>query len=255
MYSISELADELNRKEWAVERMLTNRGYLKQNGDPRKSTINDGLMDEDGSITEDGWSTFIDELGYKDSGNDEDEDEDEDEDDDDDDELDEDEIEEKIRDYFSEHTEPFIEKALEAPGREYFNWDEIEVYAYQELDDDDCMDDIECVLGVCDAANEFMRQEFSTCFEPDRYWEFFDYIRLYDEAYQKGMEHYNDEAKAKEYAESCARRGEITDFDDSFEDCARNNEPWLCISADGDGPFSKDEEYDADLLIDCYYEW
>ena len=80
MYTIGDLADELNRQEWAVERMLRNRGYLKQNGDPRKSTINDGLMDEDGYITDDGWSTFIDELGYKDSSNDEDDEDDEDDD-------------------------------------------------------------------------------------------------------------------------------------------------------------------------------
>ena len=78
MYTISDLADELNRQEWAVERMLRNRGYLKQNGDPRKSTINDGLMDEDGMITDGGWSTFIDELGYKNSGSDDDEEEDDD---------------------------------------------------------------------------------------------------------------------------------------------------------------------------------
>ncbi|MDY4768311.1 MAG: hypothetical protein SO238_07805 [Treponema sp.] len=29
MYTLGELADELNRQEWAVERMLKNRGYLK----------------------------------------------------------------------------------------------------------------------------------------------------------------------------------------------------------------------------------
>ncbi len=94
MYTIDDLADELNRQEWAVERMLKNRGYLKQNGDPRRSTINDGLMDEDGMITDGGWSTFIDELGYKDSSNDEDDEDDdgfdfeEDEDDDENDDLD-----------------------------------------------------------------------------------------------------------------------------------------------------------------------
>ena len=33
MHTLGELADELNRQEWAVERMLKNRGYLKNNGD------------------------------------------------------------------------------------------------------------------------------------------------------------------------------------------------------------------------------
>ena len=74
MYTLDELAEELNRKEWAVERMLINRGYLKQNGDPRKWTIDDGLMNKSGLIKEAGWSTFISELGYKDSDDDEDED-------------------------------------------------------------------------------------------------------------------------------------------------------------------------------------
>lgn len=67
MYTLGELADELNRQEWAVERMLKNRGYLKNNGDPRKSTIDDGLMNKNGLIKEAGWSVFIDELGYKDT--------------------------------------------------------------------------------------------------------------------------------------------------------------------------------------------
>ena len=71
MYTIGDLADELNRQEWAVERMLKNRGYLKQNGEPRKSTIDDGLMNKNGLITKLGWSTFIDELGYKETDEDE----------------------------------------------------------------------------------------------------------------------------------------------------------------------------------------
>ena len=75
------------------------------------------------------------------------------------------------------------------------------------------------------------------------------------EAYQKGMEHYNDEDKAKKYAEYCANGDEIADFNDSFEECARSNEPWPCLSASGGDLFSEGEKYDADFLISCYYEW
>ena len=92
MYTLGELADELNRQEWAVERMLKNRGYLKNNGDPRKSTIDNGLMNKNGLIKETGWSVFIDELGYKDTDEDEeDEIEDVDIDDDDDEDIEDDE--------------------------------------------------------------------------------------------------------------------------------------------------------------------
>ena len=94
---IGDLADELNRQEWAVERMLKNRGYLKQNGEPRKSTIDDGLMREDGFIYRKGWNLFIDALGYRDSvDDDEDEEDGEDEiiNDDDDSDSNDDEAEE-----------------------------------------------------------------------------------------------------------------------------------------------------------------
>lgn len=65
MHTISDLADELNRKDWAVKKMLIERGYLTKNGKPRKSTIDDGLMKEDGSIYRRGWDLFIGELKYK----------------------------------------------------------------------------------------------------------------------------------------------------------------------------------------------
>lgn len=96
MYTLGELANELNRQEWAVERMLKNRGYLKNNGDPRKSTIDDGLMNKNGLIKEAGWSVFIDELGYKDTDEDEeDEIEDVDIDDDDDEDIEDEEEEDE----------------------------------------------------------------------------------------------------------------------------------------------------------------
>lgn len=65
MKTLEDLANELNREEWAVERMLKNRGYLKNNGDPRKSTIDAGYMNKNGLITNSGWNIFVDELGYK----------------------------------------------------------------------------------------------------------------------------------------------------------------------------------------------
>lgn len=65
MKTLEDLANELNREEWAVERMLKNRGYLKNNGEPRKSTIDAGYMNKNGLITNSGWNTFVDELGYK----------------------------------------------------------------------------------------------------------------------------------------------------------------------------------------------
>ena len=133
MYTIGELADELNRQEWAVERMFRNRGYLKQNGSPRKWLIDEGLMDEDGMITEEGWSTFIDDLGYKNPKEEDEDDEDEDEydeededgDEDEDDELDEDEVKNVIRSELGDVDEEIVD-ALYAKLEEWIQTDEVE---------------------------------------------------------------------------------------------------------------------------------
>ena len=71
MITIGELAEKLNREEWAVERMLRNRGYLKKNGAPTKSCITSGYMNKNALITKAGESNFIAELGIKGSSNDE----------------------------------------------------------------------------------------------------------------------------------------------------------------------------------------
>lgn len=71
MITIRELAKKLNREEWAVERMLKNRGYLKKSGIPTKSCINAGYMNKNALITKSGESNFIDELGIKNGSDDE----------------------------------------------------------------------------------------------------------------------------------------------------------------------------------------
>ena len=115
MYTIDELADELNRQEWAVERMLKNRGYLKQNGDPRKSTIDDGYMNKNGLITKSGWEAFIDELGYKDS---DDEDEEEELDEENDEEIDDEDDEEEEEDLNEKDDEESEEDDDENPDED-----------------------------------------------------------------------------------------------------------------------------------------
>lgn len=65
MAYISDLAKELNKKEGIVINMLKKRGYLKENGTPRKATINSGLMREDGFIYKKGIEQFMKELGME----------------------------------------------------------------------------------------------------------------------------------------------------------------------------------------------
>ena len=65
MAYISDLANELNKKEGIVINMLKKRGYLKDNGTPRKATINSGLMREDGFIYKKGVDVFVEELHNK----------------------------------------------------------------------------------------------------------------------------------------------------------------------------------------------
>ena len=67
MAYISDLAKELNRTECMIEKMLKTRGYLKENGKPRKATVDAGLMREDGFIYKKGFELFAEELGYKES--------------------------------------------------------------------------------------------------------------------------------------------------------------------------------------------
>ena len=313
MYTIDDLADELNRKTWAVEKMLENRGYLKQNGDPRKSTINEGLMDEDGMITDDGWSTFIDELGYKGAGSDDDDDdndesEEEDEDDGDDaEEPDEDEIRNIIRNELDNPDEEIVdalydffdrvynedsddEKDVEASldcVRDYYSYIQDcfneghtlayvvamissipdEDQAYMEMDEGDMLEDLESVFvarGFSDAAIEFMRSEFDSCFEACRPDDFISGIEIYDEAYNKALDHYGDEEKARSFAESCYHGGKVADLDDDvddFEEYLSEGEPW--VSDGEEGPFvmnptrdyyAERTEYFADDILSYYYE-
>jgi len=65
MKTLSDLAKELNRQSWAVVKMLKNRGYLKKNGEPKKRTLDAGLMTKRSLITNSGWNVFIKELGVR----------------------------------------------------------------------------------------------------------------------------------------------------------------------------------------------
>lgn len=272
MYTIGDLADELNRQEWAVERMLKNRGYLKQNGDPRKSTIDCGLMNKNGLITKLGWSTFIDELGYKETDEDEEADddiidEDDDSDDDDDDwdydsddeeddgndwnddsddgEMSDEEYNEKLRSELESegHTEAYIRKALEIQENEPST-------IYEELSEEDAKEDF-CARLDAAGYSEQTKNFFEALTNTDGIYEdgFFETIEIFDKAFWTGMEHYNDESKALSYAESCWYKREIIEINEEFENFVREYEPWLKIVSFGEYP-----EYDADDLISEYYD-
>ena len=254
---LREKAAKTNSRFWKkIEGMEAEADRLERRAE-EKEEYERSLATEDDDDDDDEWDADDDDECDDDEYEDDDESaDDEDAEDDDAEDEDEDAREEDVRDYFSDHTEPFVEKAVEIAAQgNYIFLNEIIGDVYRELDGDETMDDICYFLGLCDEANEFMREEFFSCFEPWNYQWFFDYVQIYDDAFHKGIEHYHDEDKAKEFAESCARGGEIPDFEDEFEECVRNNEPWLCISAEGNGPFSENEEYDADFIISCYYEW
>lgn len=271
MYTIGDLADELNRQEWAVERMLKNRGYLKQNGEPRKSTIDDGLMNKNGLITKLGWSTFIDELGYKETDEDEEDDDDiidedddsadddgdwnddsDDEEDDendwndysDDEEMSDEEYNAKLRSELESegHTEAYIRKALEIQENEPST-------IYEELSEEDAKEDF-CARLDAAGYSEQTKNFFEALTDSDGIYEdgFFENIETFDKAFWTGMEHYNDESRALDYAEYCWNKHEIIEINEEFESFVREYEPWLKIV-----PFGEYPEYDADALIDEYY--
>ena len=66
MYTINNLAEELEKDESYVRDKLINYGYLKQNGESRQATIDKGLMSKTGKITQFGWTSFIAEIIIRD---------------------------------------------------------------------------------------------------------------------------------------------------------------------------------------------
>ena len=63
--TIEQLAELLNRQPGHVRRMLINRGYLRQNGNPTVFSTREGLIREDGFIYARGRNLFIQELGIR----------------------------------------------------------------------------------------------------------------------------------------------------------------------------------------------
>ena len=63
--TIEQLAELLNRQPGHVRRMLINRGYLRQNGNPTVFSTREGLIREDGFIYAQGRDLFIKELGIR----------------------------------------------------------------------------------------------------------------------------------------------------------------------------------------------
>ncbi len=128
--------------------------------------------------------------------------------------------------------------------------------AYMEMDEGDILEDLESVFtarGFSDAAIEFMKSEFDSCFEACRPDDFISRIEIYDEAYSKGLDHYGDEEKARSFAEACYHGEKVPDLNDDFEEYLREYEPW--VSDGGEDPFSSEEtEYSAEDILSYYYE-
>ena len=67
MYTIKNLAEELEKNEYELIEELKTFGYLKQNGEPRQKTINNGLMNRNRLITKSGWISLIIEITIQES--------------------------------------------------------------------------------------------------------------------------------------------------------------------------------------------
>ena len=128
--------------------------------------------------------------------------------------------------------------------------------AYMEMDEGDILEDLESVFtasGFSDVAIEFMKSEFDSYFEACRPDDFISRIKIYDEAYSKGLDHYGDEEKARSFAEACYHGEKVPDLNDDFEEYLREYEPW--VSDGGEDPFSSEEtEYSAEDILSYYYE-
>ena len=169
------------------------------------------------------------------------------------------------------HTETFIEKVFEKnialdyiptlimPG----SFGELESAVYRELSEEETLEDLESVLnanGCSERAIEFIKKE------TDGYFDLLDSViastKVFDEAYEKGLEHYGDEERARRFAESCYYgyyRGNksVPEFDEEFEDFLDDYGPlWRCWNYGGFGveDFRNEELCDTERILYWYYE-
>ena len=161
------------------------------------------------------------------------------------------------------HTETFIEKVakvFEKKGWLLYTFSELEDAVYGELSEEETLEDLESVLnanGCSERAIEFIKKE------TDGYFDLLDSViasaKVFDEAYEKGLEHYGDEERARRFAESCYYGGNksVPEFDEEFEDFLDDYGPqWRCwnYGGFGVGDFRNEELYDTEQILSWYYE-
>ena len=154
------------------------------------------------------------------------------------------------------HTLAFVEKLIFGHIVEY-SLDHRTSWAYREMSYSEIEEDLRSIFetkGFEETSIEFLMEHLDDFdeFEPEL---FMVHARRYNDAFIKGMEHYNDEDKAKRFAEICYPRNEIPDFDDRFEDFINSCNSWKCTSNIRlDEDFELENTYDAATIIDWYYE-
>lgn len=241
MYTINNLAEELEKDESYVRDKLINYGYLKQNGEPRQATIDKGLMSKTGKITQFGWTSFIAEIIIRDFFKDE----------------------KNIRKYIcaankgakaiflkndsglliesitsvcecvpswinNGHTSAFIIKAFEnleqVPEREFnsrtgkcfCNKKICELNIFTILKTKEIKNELNSVLSYFDISEKSKKLICKLWYEDlqnqdheSALQDFYNNCRIYDNAYQKALNHYNDEKKAIMFANSCWESGKL----------------------------------------------
>ena len=162
------------------------------------------------------------------------------------------------------HTETFIEKVAKVFEKNIdYYFSELEDAVYGELSKEEILEDLESVLnanGCSERAIEFIKKE------TDGYFDLLDSViastKVFDEAYEKGLEHYGDEERARRFAESCYYgyyRGNksVPEFDEEFEDFLDDYGPlWRCwkYSCFGVEDFRNEELCDTERILYWYYE-
>lgn len=241
MYTINVLAEELGKDKSKIIDELTNSGYLKKNGEPRQATIDNGLMNKNGKITQTGWNTFIAEIIIRESV-----------------------INKKnMKNYicaaikgakaiFSKndpgfliesitsvcecvpswinngHTSAFIIKAFEnleqVPEREFnsrtgkwfCNKKICELNIFTILNTKEIKKELNSVLSYFDISEKSKKLICKLWYEDLQNQDhesalqvFYDNCKIYDNAYQKALNNYNDEKKAIMFANSCWEAGKL----------------------------------------------
>lgn len=158
------------------------------------------------------------------------------------------------------HSATFIKKALSLDEADLYSDSifEVEEEVYEMLSSKEQLKEVNRILakkGLSDTNKKFLMDEFL-----DRPVKFIKKAEKFEECYQKGLKHYNNENEALLYAKAWwyinspnDKLPAIPEINDEFEKIVKANAPWRYFG-DNIELFEHENVYYAEDIISWYYE-